>query len=295
MQLVHHRRRGACRHEDAVPVHASDFGKSKLRERRHVGQEPRALVAGDRQRTQLAGGDVLRDIAGHRHGRGQIAAQQVGHHGRHAAVGHVGQFDARLLLKHQALKVHDRAGGRGAIATLVPVGLYPADVLRQCAHRLRHRRADDKGLRVGAHRRHRNEVFLRVIAEFAVHVRKDHHRRGGRQHHRRAIGRGPFGHLVGDAAAGANLRFDDHGLGILAAQLIGQLAGNHIQRSARGKADVDARGTGLGANAGAEQSGTRARCENDSSAQSHVNLLLVAVVDCERVAIIGPPKSMTEK
>jgi hypothetical protein len=98
-------------------------------------------------------------------------------------------------------------------------------------HRQQHGRGVDGG--------HRREILQRV-AERLVDVRVKRHGHGRRHDHDRAVGGAVLQHVHHDAAAGTGTVLDD-GRGRIRLQVLGDESRGDVARTARGKADHDAR------------------------------------------------------
>ena len=78
-----------------------------------------------------------------------------------------------------------------------------------------------------------------VVGELLVDVRVDHQHRGRRLQEDAAVGRSTLHALHGDLAAGARLVLDQCGLGIAAAQMLGDATAERVGRAARREAGDD--------------------------------------------------------
>lgn len=167
----------------------------------------------------------------------QLAAEQVAHRRRGAAVGDMRQRALRAALEQRADEMRRRARPRRAVAgQRAAARAHPADQIGQRAHRRRHRRADPKREAQAGQRRHRHRIG-RAVAELRVQMRVQRHHRHRRQQQRRAVGRRLHQLLDRMAATTADPRLDAHALAQpgreMAADLVDGTAGRKAQQQPR--------------------------------------------------------------
>jgi len=157
------------------------------------------------------------------------------------------ELEAGRVLELVAQEVRHGARCRRRVGRLVGVGLEPVGQLGQRLDGGRHHGADAEAAGGQGQRRDRDDVGRRVVGQLLVGVRVDgeHGRRTEQQ--RLAVGRGVLQAGDGDAAAGAHLLLDEHGLGQLAASELGEATRRGVYRAAGREADEDARRLTLGA------------------------------------------------
>ena len=160
-----------------------------------------------------------------------LAAEQVGHGGRAAPVGHVHVVDLGHVAEQLGRHVHGRAVTGGAVAQLAGLALRERE---QLFHRM-HRQAlvDQQHARALGHEDHRLQVFRGVVAQVVVELHGAVVRDGG-EHQRVAICRA-LGHAFGaGVAAGARLVLDHHRLTQARRQAFAHHAREHVGRAAGG-------------------------------------------------------------
>ena len=94
IELGDHRRRGERRRQRACPLVADRIGEALLDEGRHLGKNLRAFLRGRRQRLELPGFDLRHDGRHVAEQAVELAAEQIGHGLRRAAIGHRLELDA---------------------------------------------------------------------------------------------------------------------------------------------------------------------------------------------------------
>ena len=137
LSLRHDLLRHTGRAERAVP-HRHLVARHGLGDRRHVGQERRALLFGDGEQLQPPGLHVLEALRAGGEEEMHLPAHRVGDRGRAAAIGHVHHLDAGHLLQHRGAEMIGRAGPRRRIDDLAGICLRVGDELRHGVRR--HRR-----------------------------------------------------------------------------------------------------------------------------------------------------------
>ena len=225
---------------------------------RHCGQRAQALGRRHRQCTQPAGADLR--VAGGRidkHER-HLAAHHVLDRRCCAAVGHMGQIDARAHPQHLHRQVVRAAGARAGKGHRLRLALGPCDELFDRANR--HGRIDHQEQVEAADQADRCQVFFGVVAQLAVKRWIGRQRGGVGSHHHVAIGLGAGGVLSADVGAGAGPVVDDQGLAQCLAHRLGQGAGGHVGAAAGGVGHhpldrLGRVGLGLGLGSTAQQQG----------------------------------------
>ena len=148
-------------------------GHDRLAQRRHVRQGRMTSAGQDCERVDLAGPELRHaaiEIGDHDL---DLAAEQIGHHHRIAAVGHTNDVGAGPLLQ----RLHDdlRRAVADAIGQLAGIGL---GVVHQCLHRLvRLVRRDRDERSEAADPRNGGEILDRVVRH--VFEQSIDHRMGG--------------------------------------------------------------------------------------------------------------------
>ena len=112
-----------------MPHHASAEkpGKALLGERRHVRHRLRALVAGHRDRAQLAAFHVRRDQRDRADAELDVAAQHVHGHRPAAFVGHVHDLEAARLLHERHREMPEAAAADRAVGHRIRLRLRRLD------------------------------------------------------------------------------------------------------------------------------------------------------------------------
>ncbi len=181
LQPRHDLRRRARRQPGAEPVDHVEVLEALLLHGRHVGHALPALLAGHRERAQLALLHQRQRDLGADEEHVDVAAQQVGHGGRRALVGHLQHLDVRGGEHHFRRDVAGRSEPGLAVAEL-------ARLLARQRHQLLHglhrqRGAHDQHL-AEVLRQHGDvrEVLHRVVGRVGREGRNDGVRRRGDQH-----------------------------------------------------------------------------------------------------------------
>ena len=173
----------------------------------------------------------------------EAALQQVGHAGRHAAIGHRSDVELVLVLQQLARKMERRAVARVQVVEPAGIGLGVVDQLLQRPDRERRIDRRDRGRDGG--QRDRLEVRQRIVWNG---LQKWHHDMADRGHHAVvSVGRRLRDHRRGQCRIAAGLGFDHHGLAEVGLHGIGKRAGDDVDDAARREGHQDADGfVGIG-------------------------------------------------
>lgn len=200
LQLGHDVLGHAGRRDQAQPGIAVETGQARLGERRVVGIGRRAGQAGGGDQLQLAGLDVRLGRQGvDEHGRHR-AADHVRQGLRAAAIRHVHQLDAGVLLQQLARQVVRLADPGRAIGQGARLGLGQGDEFLQVGRR--HGRIDHQEVGQLDHLRDVGKVAPRVVGQLVVDVGVDG-MAGGHRPQRVAVARHARQRGGGDRAAAA--------------------------------------------------------------------------------------------
>ena len=188
-----------------------------------------ALAAGDCQQPQLAGPVLFCKLGRGVKADGDLATQQVLHHGCAALERYMGQRQLGVGGQHFTQKVWHGASGWRAIVGLARVGSKPVN---QLAH------VFGWGGRPGGQRQRKGdcvangrEVFAGVVLDALEHKRLNHHHRKGRQHQGVAVRRSVFDGLSRNAPTGAGPVFHEHRHAQAVFHFVGQHAGRDVSRA----------------------------------------------------------------
>jgi hypothetical protein len=197
----------------------------------YVGDRGRTRARGHRERAHGADANILGlrwNTVDH---HGDPAGQQVGHRGAGAAVGHMHDVDARLLLEELLGKMHRRPGARRGEAVAAGIGLQQRDELPQIFYRNIWRHDHDRS--EARYDRDGREIPHPLVGQLLGD--RGMHDAGGRMIEQRVSVRLCFHHGVGrDGAAGAAL--------VLHEDLLAEHAAERLRYHARGRVDPAARG-----------------------------------------------------
>jgi len=238
VQLLHHLGRGTARRADAEGRVLHDVD-AQLLERRRVGELLQARLAPGVEHAQLAGLHLRREAGGV--GRGhQVAAEQRLHQVGAALVGHVLQFDARLLRDAFGGQVRTGQGAGGAVGQLAGVGLGVGDEVGPGLERAVAGHHDAEG--VAGHVQDIADVLDRVPVDLGGVADAKHPQRGLRDGV--AVRLRGLQLLHGQRAASARLVFHDHRLAQDLAGVLGELAHGDVRRAASREGDHQLDGLG---------------------------------------------------
>ncbi|MHC2720714.1 hypothetical protein ACVMGE_003201 [Bradyrhizobium diazoefficiens] len=230
MQLVDDRRRRARGREQAGESLAVEILVAELGEGRDVRQRLQPVRAGDRERAEQAGLDVLEADRELVERELHLAAEQIVDGRRVAAVMRGDPLQVEIRLHQFAEQMIGGAGAGRGHRQLTGLALGEVDEFLEIV-------GLDGGMHLEHQRRHRDgrdrqEILLPVIGIALVDLGREQHRAVGADEQRIAVGRRFRESLARDHAAGAGLVLDDEGLTELFLELVGD--------DARGAVDIAA-------------------------------------------------------
>ena len=155
-----------------------------------------------------------------------MAAEQVVHRRRRAAIGNVHDVDLGLDLEQFGRQVGDRAGAGRREADLAGIGAGVGDELLQRVHA--DRRVNGQHLGDAHHQREQGEVLLPVERHLAGHERHDGERGRPVDADRVAVGRALGDRVDPGHAAGAGAVLDHDLLAELGAHAVAQVTPEQI-------------------------------------------------------------------